>query len=102
MTRATTGATQKARQNRDCASFFPRAALALAVCLLAAPRLRAADTNQISPEFVHQILERLDQDERELKELRQLVAKPAAPSAQISNTTPAPSDNQMRQRLEKN
>jgi hypothetical protein len=40
----------------------------------------AADTtNQLSPDFVRQILERLDMDEQELKDLRSQLANPASP-----------------------
>jgi hypothetical protein len=54
--------------------------LALATaCAISTPlQSTAADTNQVSPEFVRQILDRLDKDEAELKKVR----------AQLSNSLP--------------
>ncbi|PWU09384.1 MAG: hypothetical protein C5B50_27540 [Verrucomicrobia bacterium] len=97
----TIGTASKARQKRAANNSFLRAVLALTICLLAAPGVCAADTNQISPEFVRQILERLEKDENEIKELRQLVAKQQAASTQASNTAAAAPDGQLQLRLNK-
>ena len=78
----------------------PRKILGLgAICLLTPAGLRAADaTNQLSPDFVRQILERLDKDEQEIKDLRsQLANRPAAPSAAIASNSPGA---QWQQRIE--
>lgn len=59
----------------------------------------AADTNGVSPEFVKQILERLEKDEQEIRELRQQLSnRPATP--QPTNSLASP-DSFMEQRLEK-
>lgn len=58
---------------------------------------RAADTNQVSPEFVRQVLERLARAEQEIKELRQELSNraPATPT-----NAPATPDARYQQRLE--
>jgi hypothetical protein len=71
-----------------------------AACLLAPAGLRAADTTSLlSPDSVRQILERLDKDEQEIKDLRsQLANRPSAP-APTTNATVSP-DAQWQQRIE--
>jgi hypothetical protein len=51
-------------------------------CWLAPAGARAADTNQLSPEFVRQVLDRLQKDEAEIQELKAALARqtPAAPA----------------------
>jgi hypothetical protein len=72
--------------------------------LLASTLSGAVETNQLSPEFVRQILQRLDQDERELRDLRQqLSARPAAQNAP-TNTLPsaaAPLEERLKTQDEK-
>jgi hypothetical protein len=60
-----------------------------ALFLSASTPAGAVETNQVSPEFVRQILQRLDQDEGELRDLRQQLA--ARPAAQNAATNPVPS-----------
>jgi hypothetical protein len=73
----------------------------LSLFSLAAVKAQAADTNQLTPEFMQKVLDRLAQDEAEIKGLKEaLTNRPAAvaPSSGAANTA---SDVQWQQRVQK-
>jgi len=77
------------------------AGLLLAVGGLMPCPLHAADTNQASPQLWQQVLERLEKDEAEIRDLKaQLANRPSAGGQTNNAGAPAP-DNQWQQRVEK-
>ena len=72
-----------------------------AFCWLAPAVVHAADTNQVTPEFMQQVLDRLNQDESEIKALKtELANRPPAATQPTNSVAPAP-DFQLQQRVEK-
>ncbi len=81
--------------------FPPAITVVVLVCLLAPARSHAAATNQITPEFIQQVLERLEKDEAEIKSLKtELGNRPPAPTVNTNSINAVP-DPVLRQRFEK-
>ena len=67
---------------------------------MAAPAVTRAASNEVTPEVIQQVLERLQQDESQIKDLKaQLANRPPATAATPNSAAPAP-DTELRKRLE--
>jgi hypothetical protein len=72
-----------------------------ALCGLMPSEMRAADTNQPSAQLLQQVLERLEKDEAEIKQLKaELAARAPAAAPSTNAAAPAP-DSRLQQRVEK-
>ncbi len=80
---------------------FSATIIVVAILCLPAPASPAAGTNQITPELIQQVLERLEKDELEIKDLKaELHNRPPAPGRPTNSINPE-SDSLLQQRLDK-
>src|SRR5580704_5788136 len=81
--------------------FLSALVVVLAVYALPPAEIRGAETNQLTPDLLKQVLERREKDEAEIKELKAELAARLSAAAPATNTiAPAP-DSRLQQRVEK-
>lgn len=70
-------------------------------CLLAPIAARATDTNQVTPELLQRVLDRLQKDEAEITQLKAQLAAREAASGPVTNNAPAPDNATLQKQLAK-